>query len=1012
MVLDHSSHSAPSTPNASPRAGRAALKTFRKSVGGAGRAVGSTVGSTVGVVGSTVGTVGHTVGTTALKAGTTVGSGATKVVGAVGTTAIKAGTTVGTTALKAGTTVGTGATKVVGAVGTGAAKTIVTVGKTGNYVRSSIVQTADHVLDSVGDALVGRRSSAIDPDMEAIRLMNEEYDPSSGAFLMEGMDDMSDTSPVKPAVAWSYRAFDEVKDDFSSDDESKAAKQKILAKRISAPPTLAAIDGSGHSRASSTLTSPRKTRVGKRRPSAASAMGTAKEGETTPKPKKGGKMKRSNSLPGTLDSLFETEKSPLKGKKKKKKVVNGGDAGTVATAPTKLTKKKKLKKKGEDGVGYSSDGNHASPPGTKKKTPLRKKKKAAGAAGISQSAHVSSVALEATSPARLSNSAHARSAARDNASAQIDPPPMSDDEASKQQQKEAPAAIMSSSAPSVDASVPNDPDAIESENTSREPTDPTTEESTVNPNNETTVPTPPAASDQTEVVQNGDNSAKEEAPPTESKETPVVQQHLQTTTSQEAPKTESNNETQNTKGESVEDPAPKPNVFKLPAEKRNKLMALMKMKLAEKKAAKAAGAVDAPSSTADAPMDDSIENSAHIGLDPKPTTESHATVENGDSTPDSGRVQGANDSVTDNGDEAQSSATAKFALRNIRRFTNSTDSKWNAMRASAHFIARTKKSAEFAKLFEEEAPSGEARPMKKSEVKAAAVASVKKASAEVDRRLAGVEELEQALAAEKKTLNMQREKIAFERESLELQLQEEINRNEALELQVAELQSKLEEAIALNESEGGQDPDGLAGENEALRSQLNSQQREAEQRMNVMEAEMGELKETIKALRMEHDVDDIAVNPNDGKSRQRLQGELLLAVTTLRTRDEQIDRARDEIISLTQELSGFRSGKGVVELREEIEKLKGEIVNGEEALEKEKRETEMKLKSKDETIAFLIEELGQVKKAQSEAKGGMLGSFAAPNILAKKEEEPQGIPNLELDFDSILSFAGFGKSTS
>jgi hypothetical protein len=342
---------------------------------------------------------------------------------------------------------------------------------------------------------------------------------------------------------------------------------------------------------------------------------------------------------------------------------------------------------------------------------------------------------------------------------------------------------------------------------------------------------------------------------------------------------------------------------------------------------------------------------------------------------------------------------SNFALRDLRRFTAKTDSKWNAMRASANFITNTQKGAIFANLFDKEdadvllpAPSLPAAspvdedmyvegdqdanspsPQQKGVEKRRSSAPI--TSAEVDDWLAAIERLEMELARERGTMEKEMESVAFERESLELQLDEEAQKNESLNQQLRELKQEQEQEEKFTGAAGkAHELTELSGENEALSAQLKREQSQSEQRMIEKESEIEDLQNTIKNLKMEEKVDVFTVNPNDGKSKQRLQGELLQAIAKLSDRDATITRQNKEITEMRQELDFLQAGDLVQKLKKQmidIQEEKDELVT---KLESGQKETEMKITTKDETIAFLIEELGNMKKAESESKGSYLSS--------------------------------------
>jgi hypothetical protein len=200
-----------------------------------------------------------------------------------------------------------------------------------------------------------------------------------------------------------------------------------------------------------------------------------------------------------------------------------------------------------------------------------------------------------------------------------------------------------------------------------------------------------------------------------------------------------------------------------------------------------------------------------------------------------------------------------------------------------------------------------------------------------------------------------------------------------------------------NESVESRELIELSGENEELRALLKREQRSADLRLVDKMTEIEELKQTIDSLKKEKNVEDFSVNPRDGKSRQRLQGELLQAVARLSDCESVIARERMEIAEMKQELTALREGNGVQQLKDEMMTVKKEKKELEIALEIGREKTQAKVRSKDETIEFLMEELVNLKKAQSQAAGavgspkeeckeesfgGTLLGFFSPRVLS------------------------------
>merc|ERR1712232_645767 len=129
----------------------------------------------------------------------------------------------------------------------------------------------------------------------------------------------------------------------------------------------------------------------------------------------------------------------------------------------------------------------------------------------------------------------------------------------------------------------------------------------------------------------------------------------------------------------------------------------------------------------------------------------------------------------------------------------------------------------------------------------------------------------------------------------------------------------------------------------------------------------------------------------DNKSKAMLRGELLQATTKLTIKDAQLQRQERALDTLSKELVLLRGNsdeKGAIENAtggsvhsqsnhsilsggdqsdavESNEKLRREIKKLEQARVKEERENASKLKDKDETITFLMNQLAHLKKRES-----------------------------------------------
>ena len=344
-------------------------------------------------------------------------------------------------------------------------------------------------------------------------------------------------------------------------------------------------------------------------------------------------------------------------------------------------------------------------------------------------------------------------------------------------------------------------------------------------------------------------------------------------------------------------------------------------------------------------------------------------------------------------EEGEQKPSARLSLQTVPK----RNSAWTKLRASAHFVSMTQKQADFSRLFADEEEDdnvfvdGEGKDEIEVQKEAAKAAKEAKANAKaIDKRLAEIENMESALKKEKETVEKEKEVIAFERESLELQLDEEIQKNENMNLKIFELEQQVRDMQLMHDAGKDNDKDiegkdddseptdmsELQGENEHLKVQLERQKREYLVFLNEKEVEIKKLQDTIDRLQNEEDPEDITIVPGE-KSRERLQGELLHAVTKLHDREALIQKQQKEVIETRNELAELREGVRIQEFKDEI----ATITAAKEELQKEKDEeilqlqkekdakileNEAKLAEKEETIAFFIAELAKLKQEMSE----------------------------------------------
>lgn len=267
-----------------------------------------------------------------------------------------------------------------------------------------------------------------------------------------------------------------------------------------------------------------------------------------------------------------------------------------------------------------------------------------------------------------------------------------------------------------------------------------------------------------------------------------------------------------------------------------------------------------------------------------------------------------------------------------------------------------------------------------------------------------LEEKRNEMQRERETMQKELEEIAFQRESLDMQLQEEIQKNENLRAKVKELEensSEFEELAKMNE------------QNKALEVQIQRMElkygRQLEERDIVIEG----LNETIK--KMNDNAADLAITPSDGKSKLRLQGELLQIKSTLAEKEAMIEKQSQIIGELRDQLVSSSDGS-VQKLQDRLRDVEFQKKELESKISKDSQEHAMKIKSKDEAIAFLIEELGNAKQSKDDSEHSFELSDSNAGTLALKDE-PRRNRRGDDDLDSsqhsvgtLLAFAGFGRS--
>jgi hypothetical protein len=230
-----------------------------------------------------------------------------------------------------------------------------------------------------------------------------------------------------------------------------------------------------------------------------------------------------------------------------------------------------------------------------------------------------------------------------------------------------------------------------------------------------------------------------------------------------------------------------------------------------------------------------------------------------------------------------------------------------------------------------------------------------------DSRYQEIEKFENFLFQERNKLQQERATIAFERESLELILNEETIKSESLALQVKELEQELQ---SMRLSHAGNDAVKTT-ELDEMKLKFERTTEDLSRQLREKDIEIQELKSKAFSSRSGHSDASSQDSALEGKSRDRLQGELLQATSKLIEKQQLVEQQAAELQSLRVELVGLQSGNEVLELKQQIDGLNTKTTELEKELAEERKDSAAKLKDKDETITYLMGELAKLKQEQS-----------------------------------------------
>jgi hypothetical protein len=242
------------------------------------------------------------------------------------------------------------------------------------------------------------------------------------------------------------------------------------------------------------------------------------------------------------------------------------------------------------------------------------------------------------------------------------------------------------------------------------------------------------------------------------------------------------------------------------------------------------------------------------------------------------------------------------------------------------------------------------------------------ACADFDKRLEEIEQFEAALVEERKSIQKERETMAFERESMEMRMDEESHHCEGLNRRIRELEQLVQSQKLSN---AGNDAES-SNEKNGLKLDFAREKREFHLQLVEKEREIEDWKLTVRELQMlqgaAKSADDTSFDSNnkgDGKSRERLQGELLQTVAKLSEKEAQLKAQSKELDLTREEVAALKLKCETSELKKVLDASKEDNKKLQQEMENERKENNTKLKDKDETVTFLMNELARLKKEQS-----------------------------------------------
>ncbi len=238
------------------------------------------------------------------------------------------------------------------------------------------------------------------------------------------------------------------------------------------------------------------------------------------------------------------------------------------------------------------------------------------------------------------------------------------------------------------------------------------------------------------------------------------------------------------------------------------------------------------------------------------------------------------------------------------------------------------------------------------------------ACSDFDKRLQDIEQFEAALVEERKSIQKERETMAFERESMEMRMDEEAQLCDDLKLRVKELEQLLHSQQISNAGNVGESET----EKNGLKMDFMREKREYHLQLTEKDMEIEDLKIALRDLKMTKGAakaNEDSSCMTDGKSRERLQGELLQTVAKLSEKEAQLDSQGKELEIALEEVAALKAGRETSELKSLLFAARDDTRKLQEEFEIERNQNATKLKDKDETVTFLMNELARLKLEQS-----------------------------------------------